>query len=514
MIVEFENPNDLNPWEAPVESLVNEYSHHAVGGPESASISIRGLPDDLADMTNRLRYKVNIRNEDGLLVWWGYLFGAEIRFGERQINVSLGRVANRVAVAYAKLDPGQETSSVRETTSFAQDAFSIMRYGTKERLISYSDATLEVAEAVRDQALAKYSLPRREVSSGISEGGSLSGLLKCKGWFNTLGWELYSQASGLEAYTDIGTGTEPMGDTSSQQVAQSFQISVAGEWFSSSASFRARAEGSPADNCVVELCSDSAGAPGTVLASATIPGTSFDDQLQWMGVELSPRVQLAPSTTYWLKIRRSGSQDASNHYIIDVNEALGYTNGAFKIYTGSWVNRSPNADMLFKVSGVRETSQQIAEMLTAEGQFLTGYTVSDASGVYSNPYRDGDNNVLYYLRELLAAGTSNGRRYLCRIDENRHLWIYEEPDPVLWGVAWRVDEYDNWYNAANVPLPKNTCPVGNWYSVDALPETLGSAEVSDSGVYFIERSTYIPKSDRLVVDPPESEEFVESVDFI
>lgn len=515
MNVHFTNRNTGIDYKPAVTTMVNEYSHHAVGGPEEASISIRGNAESLVDMTRRLGYRVEIHNEDAVPVWWGYLFSAEVRFGERRVNASLGRMANKIRVAYSKLDPGQETSDSREITAWATDSFSVERYGTKEMVITKSDLTTEAAELARDLALEKQRLPKREVTSGISEGGSLSGLLRCKGWFNTLGWETYEQEAGKEAHEVTGAGTQAMGEGTVSKIAQSFQISSADPWYAEKLSVRARKNGNPTDNCVLTLHSDSGGVPGTQLASATIAGTFFSDEaLLWMGALVSARYELQPSTTYWFQIARSGAPDGSNYYIIDVDEGLQYSSGVMKMYTSSWITRTPDADLLFRVGGTRETTQQIDDMMSSEGQFLTGFTIRQASGIYTNPYRDGKNDVLYYLRELLALGRSTGVRYIAKVDRQQHLWVYEEPLPDPSRPDYTVDEFDVWHERGGGPIPKNMCPVAGWYRIAAMPEAYASAEVLDTGLYFMERSTYRPKNDILLVDPPDSEDVEEEIEFV
>lgn len=515
MIILFKNPATGTEYKPLVSSMVNDYSHHAIGGPVEASISVRGLAEDLVDMTRRLGYHVEIRNEANVVVWWGYLFSAEIRFGERRVNASLGRMANRVAVAYSKLDPGQETSSERTVTAWAQDDFSIQRYSIKEQLLTKADLTEEAALQARDLALEQQRLPKREVTSGISEGGSLSGLLRCKGWFNTLHWEMYSQENGLAHHENTGAGVQAVGNASVSEVAQSFQLTSSAPWYAEKLSIRARAEGEPTDNCVLTLHADGAGVPGTQLASTTVPGTSFDDTtLQWMFGFVGTRYELQTGTTYWLKVARSGGGDAVNHYIIDVDEDLLFTGGVFKMYTGTWGDRSPNADMLFRVGGTRETTVQMVDMLDDIGQFLTGYTIRSSSGIFTNPYRDGNTDGLYTLRDLLELGSTSGKRYLCKVDKARHMWIYEETDPVPGRPDYTVDEFDIWYGKGGGAIPKNLCPVAGWYRINALPEAYASAEVLDTGLYFMERSTYRPKNDRLVVDPPDSEDMDEEVEFV
>jgi hypothetical protein len=483
----------------------NRYSSHAVGGPLESSISARATPEVLSRLATMLRCPLEIYDTRGYLVWWGYLFAVEIRIGMRQINISLGHTFNRVRVAYTLLEPGQVTSSQRMDTAWASHAQSMDRYGQKDYLRTLSATSTEFAEATRDLILSQQALPRKEVRSGESEGGSYSALLTGKGWFSTLDWILYEEDSGREGYTGTGGGVQAFGQNSSPSViAQSFQIQSTKSWWLETASVKIQATGTPADNVVLDVMSDGGGVPGSVLSSGTIPNSAFSVAYQYLYADMSPRIQLSPGTTYWLRISRSGSLDADNYFKVDVDESLGYTSGVLRIFDGSWVARDPDADLLFTVNGTRETSKQMVDVINATGQFIRGMTIATQSGVYRNPFRNGETSGLYVLRDLLKAGTTNGKRYLAYVDRQRWLTVYEEPDPS--NIAYQVDEFDRWWGKHNVLTPKSITPAGVWYTVKGLPATLNATDISDPGQYFIEKSTYVVNKDLLQVDPPDSVE--------
>jgi hypothetical protein len=485
----------------------NRYSSHAVGGPLESSVSARAAPEILSRLATMLRCPMEIYDARGYLVWWGYLFAVEIRLGMRQINISLGHTFNRVRVAYTLLEPGQATSSQRADTAWASNTLSQNRYGQKDYLHTLSATSAEFAEATRDLILSQQSLPRKEVRSGESEGGSYSALLTGKGWFSTLDWILYEEASGQEGYAGSGNGVQEFGqDSSPSEIAQSFQIQSTQDWWLETASIKIQATGTPTDDVILDVMSDSGGNPGTVLSTGTIPNSAFSSAYQYLYASMSPRYQLQSGITYWLRVKRSGSLDGSNYFKVDVDEGLGYTYGVFKIYSGSWGSRTPDADLLFTVNGTRETSEQMIDVIDYVGQFIRGMTIKTASGVYRNPFRNGETSGLYVMRDLLKAGTSNGKRYLAYVDRQRWLTVYEEPDPS--DIAYQVDEFDRWWGKHNVLTPKSVTPAGVWYSVKGLPATLNTVDISDPGQYFIEKSTYIVEKDMLQVDPPDSVELI------
>lgn len=74
--------------------------------------------------------------------------------------------------------------------------------------------------------------------------------------------------------------------------------------------------GAPADNVVVKLESDSAGAPsGTVLSTGSIAGGTISLSFTGYDFALSPTVNITAGTKYWIVMSRSGANDASNYYL-------------------------------------------------------------------------------------------------------------------------------------------------------------------------------------------------------
>lgn len=86
--------------------------------------------------------------------------------------------------------------------------------------------------------------------------------------------------------------------------------------------------GSPTDNVIVEIQTDSAGAPsGTALASWSYAGSSI---LGASSIKTETVAGLlSNSTTYWLVISRSGAVDATNYY---------FTNRSGGLSTNGWAN--------------------------------------------------------------------------------------------------------------------------------------------------------------------------------
>jgi hypothetical protein len=470
----------------------NSYRVASLGGPVEASITAYGTRESLYDLIEWLRCPIRMFDSFAQNLFWGYINEVQIRTDALEIAVTLDSMANKVAVEYSSMTPGQAVVGQQVITDWQQNDVSIATYGTKELIATLSDVSTNLAEVKRGLLLEekKYPLTTWYMSG---QQGSLSATLLCKGWWSTLDWKYYLNNSGYEAYTESGEGVHQLGNDSGHMFcAQSYQLGVAVGWYADKVLIKLRKEGSPADNVRISLYSDVAGAPGTELAYALAAGTSVPTDYNWMMVDLNTRVWHAPATTYWLVLTRSGAADSSNYYWIDVNEELGYTRGVFRYGNGSsWNARSPDADMNFEVEGSIETSQQLSTLATQCGQFLTGGVKLDvASGVYSCPYRPGTTTGLAEALVLLKAGTSNSRRMLAEVTVNKVLRVYEEParptnPQLLMTSSGRVRDI------TGSVWPPFWAPVGKWVGMhDVIPSTIDSTRIADPYMVFIDEYSY------------------------
>jgi hypothetical protein len=470
---------------------VESFDWSVEGGPRTARISASGEPWALFVFLNHLRDGVVLRDELGQSVWWGFAAAATIRTGGIEFGLSLDSMRNHVAVAYSEIAPGEESAGTRQTTGWASNAQSIALYGQRDLLGTASSGTADSAEAYRDAKLDELKWPVPQLKQ--SPGGAAGMTVECRGWLDMLDWIYYARNAGAEAYEAIGTGTQAIGDATAQtKVAQSFQLGTAAGWDALTVKVRMRKQNSPADTVYLDLCPNSAGAPGTALATASLSGAGLNGSTyQWVTFTFSAPVALALATTYWIVVRRSGAMDGTNYYMVDGNESLGYTRGVFRIWNGSaWVARSTDADMLFKVGGVKETTQQIVTLVTGAGQMLAGTTIENASGLYTCEYRDGDKSALVELRELLRAGTLGGARLLAEVGEDRMVRVYVEPTRTT-SVEVMLDASGRLFNAKSELLAASEQPTGKWCALkDVLPPTLDVSRMAEPGLFFIEEAEY------------------------
>ncbi len=274
------------------------------------------------------------------------------------------------------------------------------------------------------------------------------------------------------------------------RVAQSFTPSVATAWNAYEAVVYARRIGAPGDDLRVGIWSNSSGSPGALLVSGTVTGSSLSDELEQVSVTFSAPQALVYGTTYWLVVERTGSPDPENMFAIGLDEGLGHS-GTMKIWNSTaWETRTPDCDLPFEVWGKRETTLQIQDML---GYVLPATALDSVSGVYARQWRNGEQTVRQEVEELLAAGTSAGKRLLAQVSPEGVARIYAEPDAS--NLDWQLGMDGN----LRLPLgalDEGQLPAGAWVQL--------AEEAKGLGPLFIERAQYTPGTGYSVLEPRSS----------
>ena len=471
---------------------VGSYTFGVFGGPLRSTITASGGRDQLFALINHLRAPVELFNDLGECVWWGYLASLSINWEGVTFSIDVDSMSNDVAVAYTE-------QNLRYTTQWSSDADSVAEYGEKEILLTIADATATDALQRRDTylAAAKHPIPSL-AGSGASRG---TARITCRGWINTLDWKYYTNLTGKESYEDIGQGGREIGEDDRPILAQSFQIGAVTAWPASGIWIRAWKEGAPADNLVVTLHNDVGGSPGSALASGSVAGADIADSSDWIEFVLNTPVTLQPATTYWISVGRSGAVvfEGPDFFMVDTNFDAGYPRGTIKLYNtnlSAWAEEVGMwGDLLFKVVGNSPTTEQITTLVTSCGQFLTGTIIENASGVNTNPYRDGDSTALYELEQLLLTGTTNDRRLLCEVTRNRYLRVYEEPAKPAKSASYALDKEGVLKTRYMTEVDQSLCPVGVWaHLADVIPATVDLSLISDPNLFLIEEAEVNGKS--------------------
>ena len=123
--------------------------------------------------------------------------------------------------------------------------------------------------------------------------------------------------------------------------------------------------GTPSDNVVITIQTDSAGAPsGTPISNGTannIAGTGLTGSAVLTTATFASPFTLAANTTYWIVASRSGSlSNTDNYNMWGDTTSKAYANFAQYIYNGtSWVNNASNYIPYFSITPATGTSYSV-----------------------------------------------------------------------------------------------------------------------------------------------------------
>ncbi|MFZ3071093.1 MAG: hypothetical protein WA110_08240 [Anaerolineaceae bacterium] len=450
------------------------------GGPKSATLRAPDTNFTFEVWRELLGLPVEIFNQRGVPVWWGYINTIRQPLGQLEMICSLDGVANQVAVSYTSLEPSQTFGEIIQTP-WASDPTSQKIYGTKQLILKRGMLTETAALQLRSLTLENSAFPQVEFktrSSGSRLGACLqadspAGLssptggvyLDCLGWFSRLDWAVYQGSSGLIGNSVSQGGAQSLGSAAAcTKIAQSFTPSVAMNI--TDVQIRVRTQGTPLDYLMIDLQTDKSGSPsGDVLGTIQILGSTLSsDGFPWVSGLFASPPSLDANIRYWLVAYRSGDVNSSNYYSAAMDETLAFTNGSFKVYNGtSWVARSTNADLLFKLSGVKETTRQMEDILKGVRAIFPSFVISVNSGISTPPYDRRPVTCKEALLSLIRIGTSGLKPICADVNRQRTLVVYERPDPGDPGFC--LDENgvvtDPFGNAVQPDYP----PVGQWLQI-------------------------------------------------
>lgn len=281
------------------------------------------------------------------------------------------------------------------------------------------------------------------------------------------------------------------------KIAQKFTLPTAGSWTPGEILVKLKRVGAASDNVKVSIQTDSGGSPsGTILDSALVAGSDIDEDSNWIAFDLSLTATLAYGTNYWLVVERTGASSNINYYVVDMDTDTTYGPGTLKVHTGAaWTTRATDANLAFQVWGHRETTAQMADIVSTAGQFGLTLVVSNNSSLYERQYRDGSYTANKEFSDLLERGTSAGKRLIASFwPGTRRLQVYTEPvasegnDLILRGDG-------RYYWPSGAPLEPGVIPVGRWITLADVPvEVNAVAKVSPT---FFEAAEYDPKAGKV-----------------
>lgn len=251
--------------------------------------------------------------------------------------------------------------------------------------------------------------------------------------------------------------------------------------------------GNPTFDIVGYLCADSGGAPGTVIDSLSITCSTLSTNRTRISFNLPLNTLNAPATTLWLQVYAGYPTSGVDYVRVFTDPTNTYTFGVTKAYNGSaWSAVTPVEKMWFEIVGTLETTTQIKNIVTAAGQFITGGTeIETPSGVFTSPYRDGQQTAWAIISDLLKLGTSAGGVLLATITKDRRMRIYAAGDASNPLENYYIDGKNNLMTSLNIPVDKSVCPVGVYiFRRDSLAGMSSNSYLLNASSYPVADAEY------------------------
>jgi hypothetical protein len=475
--------------------ICERYSWKENGGPHEATLSVTGLKKNMADLLFLLRNGVEIYNDEGAPLWWGYVSRVEVPQDQVSIVVDLDEMANKVAVAYTLVNLGGSSSGVRRTTNWMSDVSSVYKYGIKELLESGTDLNTVAANALANRRLNEVKVPGGYILSKSSQDQAV--MLSCKGWWQSASWRYAKVSTKLAlSFETIGGSAYALHDAR-PKLAESFTPSS--NLNVQELGVYVRKAGNPGDLTVTIHSVGETFIPGGSLGSATIASGLISGSGAWLTGMLGSPLELTAGTTYFLVV--SGANlDTSNYYIFNLDPAHGYGDGiALNQMNNVWSQLPEDLPFRIYVNELVETTQQIQNLLTSYCQFTGAVFVENRSGIYSESYRNGDTTTLEELEALLEVGTAQYHRLIARVNLDRSVHIWEQPEEGTELVEMRSD--GKLYYRGKGPIEDSRNPVGTWINTEAVIDR-GSSVGTIAGMhaYFCESAEW-DKDGRITTYP-------------
>lgn len=266
-----------------------------------------------------------------------------------------------------------------------------------------------------------------------------------------------------------------------ERVAQSFVPSLS--LTATYVGLQAGKRGTPSDNLAIDICSNSSGAPGTVLATALLSPSQVPSSPGWVWWTFAG-VALTAGATYWLVVRRDGAVSAVNHWVLQMTTSASGSCSVYDPYTGTWGAEPSGHYMPYKVWSAEDTGLQMRRIMADCGQFFASYDIP-TTGLSSNPYRANKMTGWQELEKLLNVGDSSGNRLIATVTPQRSLIVRAE-SALDEGLAVRLQRDGTlWRNTTQAP--PGYLPVGEWCLLD-VPESLRSQ--LSAGAMFVSEAEF------------------------
>ncbi len=409
-------------------------SWDAIGGPQEAILTLEDAGLGFSGMQSWLGAGVEIYDPSDRLAWWGYVDRVSQPAGVTALDSSLQELANRVAVSYRSMEPGKDFGALAQT-DWKDDATSQAIYGVKEVLLRRGVLSKEQSLLLRDSSLSRMAQPITKLlpSAKTSKSKAL-----CRGWFERMRWRQWPAHTDILGHAPTQQGFQAMGASIAQMsLAQSFTSTNPMEV--ASVGVRIRRIGNPMDQVRFQIQTDALGQPSgnvraeAVLAASAIPTESY----AWVSLWFPLPCAVAAGEPLWLVLKRDGAASSTAYFVLGLDENLGFAEGKLLLLDaslGRWKARVPDADLLFKLNALSNSSDLMAQMVQTASCF-EGFCYEAGAGL-SLPYvSETGRDCQQAFLQLLSLGVPGLGKLLVEVNSKRRLRVFPQPAPTS-ALVW------------------------------------------------------------------------------
>ena len=403
-------------------------SWDAIGGPEQAILSLEDDAAGFEGMQSWLGSRVEIYDPSDRLAWWGYVDQVSRPLGVTGLESSLEDLVNRVAVRYRSMEPGKDFGAIAQT-EWKDDLTSQAIYGVKEALLKREVLSEEQALQLRDMSLSRMAQP---VSKLLPSTKARQSQVLCRGWFERLRWRQWPEHTDILGHSPTQQGFQSLGASLTQKsLAQSYAFTDAVQV--ASVSVRIRKIGNPLDQIRFQIQTDALGQPsGTVRAEATLAASVIPtESYSWVNVWFSAPCAVAAGERLWLVVSRDGAASSTAYFSLGLDESLDFPGGKLLLLDaslGQWKTRTPDADLLFKLTALSDSIDLMLQIVQKSSCF-NGFSY-EAGGGFSLPYvSDTGLDCRAAFLDLLRLGTPELTKLLVEVNSKLRLRVFPKPIP-------------------------------------------------------------------------------------
>lgn len=210
-----------------------------------------------------------------------------------------------------------------------------------------------------------------------------------------------------------------------QSLAREFTASATGTWRVKNVLLKVKKVGSPSDNLQVQLVSNGGSHSYTNIETATVAGSNLPINYSWVEIEFSGNNTITGGYDYAIIISRTGSPSTTDYYEVQLDDESSesgvlFTNDGI----GSWTAHGEDHDLIFQVTGVEETTEQMENVLNLS-EYLDFYIEAE-SGLDDSLYMGTYESAKSKLEKLLDFGTSTNKQLVAITDLEQNLYIREQ----------------------------------------------------------------------------------------